>query len=183
MSVYPPTCPAACTGEIPIVSFDNCVPEIHYGEIRHIYVMAGSGAPLVIADLAEWTARIDNSGTGNVDDIRDLTVSADLPVPEQTEILISDNRKIYGKKNFVINADIDDVTDANYEFMRTMECGVTIRMWYATEDLMFGGFEGIEAYVKFGYAIERGYDTIHKITGTITWLSQYSPERVTNPMA
>ena len=184
MSITLPTCPDGCTGGVPAVDFDWCVPKIHYGEILKIYIMAASGDPFVDwTDLAEWTPRLDDTTTPSANFIRTLTVSADLPVPEQTEITISGNRKVYSPKDFVINVDIDDVTDLNYEFMRTMECGVTVRIWYATEDLIFGGNDGIEAYVKFGYLIERGSDSVHKISGTITWESQFSPERETNPMA
>jgi len=183
MSVNNPVCPVGCSGLLPSIDFDACSPDVFFGEIRKIYLMAYSGANLLNWEsLAVWTARISADGV-DVDDIREFTVSADLPVGESDEIIISDNRIIASPKTFTLNVDIDDVSDLNYEWMRSSECGNLVKLWFATEDLLFGGNTGIAVNAMFSYMIERGYKTVHKISGTFKWDSQFSPERTTNPMA
>ena len=184
MSVQLPVCPTGCSSILPAMDFDACAPEISFGEIRKIYLMAFDGANLLNWEsLAVWVARIDNDDILDDDSIRELTVSADLPVGESDEIIISDNRRIASPKTFSINTDIDDVSDLNYDFMRVTECGTLFKMWYATEDKLFGGNTGITVNVNMSYLIERGFKSIQKITGTFVWESQFSPERTTNPMA
>ena len=85
--------------------------------------------------------------------------------------------------SFVINFDIDDVSDDNYELMRFLECNVVVKMWFSANEVLFGGTEGIEATVQAKYQIERGQKSVQKIVGTIKWEAKFSPERTTNPMA
>ena len=184
MSVNNPTCPTGCDSYLIDVDFDYCNPDIEFGEIDHIYVMAQTGSNLNNwENLAEWNTRKALDPTSDVDAIIDLHVMADQPPKEQEEIEISLGRKIYTPSTFTINYDIDDVSDDNYEFMRWLECNTVFTVWYSANETLFGGNTGIDVNMTGSYQVERGQKSLQKIVGTVKWESEFSPERTTNPMA
>lgn len=183
MSTYNPTCPTGCDSFLIDVDFDYCDPSIEFGEIDHIYVMAQSGSDLADWEsLTVWNARKALDPTSDTDAIIDLTVMGDLPVAETDEIEISDGRKIQSPSTFTVNFDIDDVSEDNYDFMRWLECNTVFKIWFAANEVLFGGNDGIEVNLTAKYQIERGQKSIQKIVGTAKWEGKFSPERTTNPM-
>lgn len=184
MSVNNPTCPTGCDSYLLDVDFDYCDPNVLFGEIDHIYLMAQVGSNLADwTSLTVWNARKALDPTSDTDAIIDLTVMGDLPVAETEEIEISLGRKIQSPASFVVNFDIDDVSDTNYDLMRFLECNVVVKMWFSANEVLFGGNTGIEATIQNKYQIERGQKSVQKIVGTVKWEAKFSPERTTNPMA
>ena len=184
MSVNDPTCPTGCDSFLVDVDFDYCDPDVQFGEIDHVYMMAQTGANLADwTSLTVWNARKALDPTSDVDAVVDLTVMGDQPLAETEEIEISLGRKIQSPASFLVNFDIDDVSDDNYELMRFMECNVLVKVWYSANEVLFGGNTGIEAVVSMKYQIERGQKSVQKIIGTVKWENKFSPERTTNPMA
>ncbi len=183
MSIINPTCPTGCSTILPSVEFSLCDPSLHFGEIEHIYLANGDAEPFTdVENLAEWTARLSQDGQ-EANAIRDFHVMADLPAASADEIVVSLGRKAYSPATHVINVDIDDVSDLNYEFARTTSCNTIYKMWYATPDHIFGGTDGIDVTVNLRPVIERGQKSVNKLTGTITWESKFSAERHDNPFA
>ena len=178
MSLVIPTCPTGCSSILPIVSFDICDPKVGFGEIETIMMSSGDADPFTDwTNLAEWTARVDNTDIVDTNKIRKFDVVADLPAAAADEIIISKGRKVYSPATHTINVDIDDITAENYEFARTTSCNVQFRVWFFTKSYMFGGNDGILANVTLRPVIERGQKSINKLSGTITWEAQFSPER------
>lgn len=178
-----PTCPTGCGGILPQMEFDYCNPVLAYGQIDHVFLMAYNGECFSDwTSLTEWLARLSNT-SADVNAIRFLHVIGDKPLPEREETEISLGRKVKSPASNVINIDIDDVSDLNYEFMRVSQCNTIFKMWFSAGDYLFGGVCGIDALVNLDYIIERGTKSIQKISGTITWESKYSPERCANPLA
>ena len=183
MSVNNPTCPTGCDSILVDVDFNYCDPDVQFGEIDHIYLKARDGSDLLDWEsLAVWNTR-KALPVANLDAIIDLVVIGDLPVAETEEIEISLGRKIMSASSFTINFDIDDVSDANYELMRWLECNLIVDMWYSANEVLFGGNPGIEVSIGAKYQIERGQKSVQKIVGTVKWESKFSPPRTTNPMA
>ena len=183
MSVNNPTCPTGCDSYLIDVDFDYCDPNIEFGEIDHIYVMAQTGSNLLDwTSLPVWNARKALDPTADTDAIIDLVVMGDLPPAETDEIEISLGRKIQSPSSFTINFDIDDVSDDNYDFMRWLECNTIFKVWYSANEVLFGGNTGIEVNLTAKYQIERGQKSLQKIVGTAKWENKFSPERTTNPM-
>ena len=183
MSSTIPTCPTGCDSVLPPVEFDYCTPNTVFGEIKRLYVASNDAAAFTDVESAvEWAARLSEDGVGT-DDIRELHISADMPAPTQDAVEIDQYREIYPPASFTINLDIYDLTDDNYEFMRTTFCNNAVRAWFATEDHMYGGVDGIvEANLKLTPVIERGSKTPEKFMGTLTWDAKYPPERSDNPL-
>lgn len=179
-----PICPTDCAGTLPAVDFDLCAPEVHYGEITKIYVARADADDFTDVDqLGEWTTRLTQTGTGD-DDIRELTVIAELPEPEQSEVSISGDRSVVGFKQFNIDLEIDETNDTNYEFLLTYECDVQTKIWFETADgLLYGGNEGLLGVLRLNNVIPRDRAEVAKFMGTFKWKSQHSPLRCVSPMA
>lgn len=177
------TCPESCDTYVPIFDFDECAPIVDISEINKIYITNIDYGLTDWTDLAEWTARIDNDGV-DVDDIRELWVSAELPEPEQNEIEIDNDRKVFSPKTFSIPADIFDNGEdhANYDAMRWLQCNGRYLMWYAAGLYLYGGTDGIECDIKANHLITKGNKEINKIVLMITWQEKHHPERIDNPM-
>jgi hypothetical protein len=176
-----PSCPDDCTG-LPLVDFDVCAPEIHYGEVSKIYIAAADADPFTnIELLPEWTARLSETSV-DPDAIRPLTVLGDLPVAEQSELTISGDRTVVGYKQFVLNFEVDETNGVNYNFMLTAECNLSFLIWFETSDgVMYGGNEGILATVRLSLMIPRERTDIVKYMGTAKWKSVFSPLRSHSP--
>ena len=184
MSTINPNCPTGCDSYLVDVDFNYCDPDVQFGEIDHIYLMAQEGTNLSDwTSLSAWNARLALDPTTDTDAIIDLNVMGDLPPAETEEIDISLGRTIQSPASFVINFDIDDVSDDNYDLMRFLECNVVLKCWFSANEVLFGGATGIEVTVQAKYQIERGQKSVQKIVGTVKWENKFSPERTTNPMA
>ena len=179
-----PTCPESCGGALPAVSFDDCAPAIHYGEVSKLYLANVEADDFTNVELlSEWTARLTANGT-DPDAIRELTVIGDLPEAERTEIAISGDRTIAGVKNFTMNFEIDETNVTNYNFLLTTECNLKFKMWFETSDgILYGGNEGIEASILMNLVIPRERTDVVKYMGQAKWRSQFSPLRSTMPTA
>ena len=184
MSAINPTCPTGCSSVVPEVNFDACAPSVHFGEIHKVFIASSDVTAFTdVESLAEWTTRIAETGGTAAQVIRELTVMADMPTPDASEIEISNKRKVYPPKKWTLNVDIDDLTDENYNFIRATGCNTQYRIWFATDDHIYGGTDGILSSVVLNPMIERGNQTVQKATGTITWEALYAPERNDSPWA
>lgn len=178
-----PTCPAGCGGQIPQLNFNYCDPVLGFGEITHVFLAAMDAECFTdVTSLQEWLARVNNT-SADPDAIRFLHCKGDKPASAKDEIEISLGRKIKSPGTYTLNIEVDDVSDLNYEFMRTSQCNMVFRLWFVAGDYLFGGNCGVEAILNLDYTIERGTKSIHKIVGTAKWDAQFDPERDDNPLA
>jgi hypothetical protein len=181
MSVcYLPDCPTTCGGSVADVSFNECAPETHYGEVSKLYIVDANFPGFVNAgDLAEWTPLTSDTEDGH---IRTLTVIGDLPEAETTEIPLSGDRVVYGFKTFNLNFTIDETNETNYAFLKTLECPGKVIIWFETSDgLLFGGDTGIEVSIKINMVIPRERTALLTFVGKATWKALTSPCRVDSP--
>lgn len=131
----------------------------------------------------EWTTRISQTSVVGDDYIRVLTVIGDKPAATAVIKELSNGRRKSVAKDHTINFTIDDVSDANYEFMRSLECGGQFKVWYETYGgKMYGGNDGQLIYIDANDILNRGRDETETIAGTITWRAPFHPERITSPI-
>lgn len=173
-----PTCSAGCDADLPAFVFDECNPIVNYSEIVRIFFEKSTATP-----MTDWTAATEYLSRIASGDMQVLTVIADKPAGASIVKDISNGRKITIGKDHTLNFTIDDVSDANYEAMRQMECGGEYIMRYETlGEKMFGGNEGIKTRVDVNNVLGRGREEIEVITGVLSWRSKFHPERTTSPI-
>jgi hypothetical protein len=178
-----PVCPSDCAGSLEAVSFNECAPEVHYGEVSKVYVARADSADFTNVDIiTEWTARLDDTGS-DANDIRTLIGIGEIPVPEKTELTLSGDRIIYPPKKFTMLFEVDETNDTNYEFLQASECNLKFKFWYETSDgMLYGGNTGIEAIISGDAPIPKSREEIAKFMFTAKWKSQFSPLRCLSPM-
>lgn len=176
-------CPENCESQLPEVQFSICAPETNYAQIAKIYA-TNDGYPLTDENsLNEWQNRA-NLNVSDPSRIIEMSVIADKPLPTDNEVQISRGRTSNGLKDFVVNVTIDETNQANYEFMRKTECGLTLRFWYETYGgLLYGGTKGVLGTMKLGEEITANTAELITFKGAIKWKSKFSPCRTTSPMA
>lgn len=181
MSQNLPDCPTDCTAELPDVHFSECSPEVNNAEIRKMYIANVGYGFTDVSDPSEWASRLALTTEPNA--VRELTIIGDKPKPEAQSKKISGNRTIKGNKSHVVNIEIDETNTINYEMLRTLECGKQYLMWFADEVYLYGGDDGIEASINLDLIIDKDRNNIELISGEATWDTQFSPERIQNPIA
>lgn len=175
-------CPTDCSFTLPPVQFSECAPKTKQGQITDIFLGNVGQGFANWEDVVEWAARVDQTDVADVTKIRHLTVIGDQPAPEITKVTISHKREIVSGKKRTINIEIDDNTDVNYDFMRTLECGGSYQMWYLSNagDL-YGGNEGIKVTFELSEVIPKATEEFTKLIGTLNWDELISPMRIPSP--
>lgn len=176
-------CPTDCAGSLEAVSFNECSPDIHYGEISKVYVAKADAAAFAAVDvITEWTARLSDTDTG-ADKIRTLIGIGELPVPEKGELQISGGRTIYSPKTFNMLFEVDETNDTNYEFLLSTECNLKFKFWAETSDgMLYGGNAGIEAVFNMDAPIPKSREEVAKFMLSAKWKSKTHPLRCLSPM-
>ena len=178
-----PVCPEGCIGTLAENTYNFCQQHIVTGEVDHVYLASGAAECFTDWTLpGEWAARI-SADSLDINAIRRYRGMGDFPEGAQDEVDISLCQKYYTEKTFVLNFEVEDVSDENYAAMRQMECNQVIKGWFSAGGKLFGGNCGVDVSVKANYKIERGCKTLHKIMMVFSWENQFSPERTTNPIA
>lgn len=182
-------CPTSC-GEtsLPAVDIAECVDSIQeeLSEVTDVFIVSvdANGDPVEVpsdwTSEAAWATALHQT---TPDKIRHLIVSGDKPAPETTDVTFSKFRTKVVNRRHTLNADIDDISDANYTFMLTLQCGATVRFWYATYGgKLYGGATGILADVTANFVLERGQDSRALIQLVLNWDRKFDPPRIDNPM-
>jgi hypothetical protein len=177
-----PTCPTTCTGSLPDVSFSECAPELHYGEVSKVYVARADAADFTNVDLiAEWTTRLSDTDPG-ADKIRTLIGIGEVPAPDMPEITISGDRTITGPKTYNLTFEVDETNDANYQLMLETQCNLKYKVWLEMSDgMLYGGNEGIELTLKGNQPLVKSRTDVVKIIFTGKWKSTTDPLRCLSP--
>ena len=177
-----PDCPVDCTGILEAVSFNDCAPEVHFGEIAKLYLWVDSATPPFASQAqfdsaVHWATHLSQSGNA-VDDIREFTVIGEQPEPEQTETPISGDRTVIGWKKFTLNLEIDETNEINYNFLLASECNGKYKAVYETGDgIMYGGYLGLDVSLKMNQVIPKTRQEVVKIMVKVTWTSKNHPFR------
>jgi len=182
MSIVNPVCTFGCGVIPPDFSFDDCSPDVNHGQIDRIYIASdGAAAFIDWTLLPEWTARLDNT-TLDIEKIRFLNVIGDKPVAEFDQKEISRKRKIILDKTHTIAFSIDETSAINYEALREIECGGNFKLWFQAGKYLYGGNDGIDAFITENDMIPRERKELNTFEGVATWENKFHPERCTNPL-
>ena len=170
---------------LPPVAFNYCAPDIRPGQITKILITRDTSADVMTSasDLAEWNTRINASsvipGSGAAP-IRELTVVASLAAPDVTEQDISGGRKYRGKPEHKIAYKIDELSLGNInDLMHDYQVAgaATVKMWFVSGGLLFGGNTGISASVSSHLVIPEDINAVSTIEGEFSF-KDYFPDGV-----
>lgn len=175
-------CPVDCAGSLGEVSFSECAPELHYGEISKIYVAKATAADFsAVGSIGEWTTRLSDTASG-ADNIRTLIGIGELPAPDMPEILISGDRTITGIKTYAFNYEVDETNDVNYALMLETQCNLKYKIWLEMSDgMLYGGNSGILVTLRGNQPLLKGRTDVLKIIFNGKWRSQNDPLRTLSP--
>ncbi len=167
------TCSNDCTDELPEVDFSICAPEVNFGEIDGLF-LTNIGNPLTdVNSAAEWATRM-----AAADDTKmfEWHIIGEKPAATDNEIQISRDITVSGKKDHLLNIEIQQTNHTNYEMMRNLECPRKVLGWYRTSGgKMYGGNTGIEMTVKLNHIIPKSNKEITTFGGTAKWSAKYHP--------
>ncbi len=173
-----------CTSEIlPPVEFDYCEPEIRLSEIRRIFITKKNA--IHFNDWTrpeEWNERI-NQNSMDINVIRPFIVIGDKPLPTSIKKAISFQRNKIMRKDHLINATIDEVSEKNHEFIKSLKDGKPYTMWYEIwGGLMFGGNGGIDITLFGEMVLPRGNASIMAYLLTAVWTNPRTEDRCESPI-
>lgn len=181
--LFLPPCPTDCSSPQMPVSFSECAPEYHWGEVSKVYVAPADFLPFDITDADEWADRLDDTAD---DMIRTLIGIGDMPEPEVTEIATSGDRKAYSSRQYTLNFTIDETNHLNYAWMAMTGCNTNYQFWFETSDGMLysgGPDSGLEGTAVFHQIIPRTRQELVTFVGTFKWQSDFAPYRDESPLA
>lgn len=169
------TCPTTCDQPLPETEWSLCNPEVNFGEIDAIMV-TNIGNPLTDeTSAAEWATRkaLIVSNPARIDEFH---VTAEKPAAESAEIKIARDVTVVGQKTHVINGDIQQTSNLNYNAMRQYECAKKILFWYRTAGgKLYGGNVGIEGSFIINHVIPKSRKELAIFAFSLKWESQYHP--------
>lgn len=175
------TCPTDCDQAVPEISMDECNPAVDFSEVDKIYLTQIDQPLADWTDASEWTSRIDNDGT-DVDDIREIWVSGELPEPERNETEIDNDRTVESPKKFTLTAEVFEANTTNYDAVRFFQCGSRFLMWFSSGAYLYGGTDGIEVNIVADAPITKGSREANPLMLKLIWEAKHSPERIDNPL-
>lgn len=171
--------------DLPITSFDDCNPHVSYSEIERIFIGGPKAAGFAnIADANEWGTRMNQTTIGT-DSIRGIIVIGDAPAAANVIKELSNGRKKPIGKDYTANFTVDDISDDNYTFFRTLDLQPKVRLFgYETQGgkMFHFGNDGILVDYQSNFVLARGRDEIETEVGSITWRRTQRPFRITSPI-
>lgn len=166
------------------VDFNFCQPNVKLSEIYRIYITRIDAPDFEdINEAGEWMVRISQDSM-NAYAMRMLTVIGDKPLPASQKAKISANRTRTIRKDHTINATIDEVSDANHNFISKLKAnGSYFKFWYETwGGLMFGGTKGIIGKFFGDMVLLRGTGEIMTFEVVINWQALRTEDFFTSPI-
>ncbi len=191
-NTYPcPECPTDCSDfELPDFLSDDCpdLIELELSEIKQIFIAEidptdktkAKGGPSDWTDKTIWEASIDNATPGKV---KRLFGIGDAPEGETKFVTIHDNQQKIISVDRLVNFEMQNMAQVNYDAMRKLQCGAKVRIWWITRgDFMYGGQNGVPSLVKKASSpSEKGADAYKKINFQFSFSAKCDPERIPSP--
>lgn len=188
-----PECPQCEEFVLPPVQSADC-PEgqvLEQSEIKRLLIAEldptdnslPENGPADWTDPADWETAIDNTASSGA--VKQLFGLGDVAEPEDTNITTFGFNEVLLRRQYPMTFTLQDGNDVNYNFVRALQCGATVRIWYETNgNYLYGGQNGILArIVRVTAPKERGIDSVVNYNFEIVWSAKCEPERVFSPFA
>lgn len=137
--------------------------------------------PTDIASASAWLTAFTTTGAG----IRRLIGIGSIPKPEREQREVSKGRVITGDGKYTLTFTIDEMNQSIYDFLRGLQCGATLVIWYVTKGgFLYGGEKGFSVQLIEADPIWDG-DTNSYLRGelVVTWNRRCAPPRSEYPLS
>lgn len=181
-----PTIPAACAPrQAPDLNAAACSEELNFGLVSNAYL--GTQDPTAVFAALPTALEVTRRLGLPLTDVQALR----LLICEMTFGTSSPQSEPYNGRNVPkpspreFPVETKDTGDKNYEFMRQTEAGgYPVRVFGVSSDgkYWFGGQNGIMATVQLGYELGTDFTSVHKIKGTLSTKSRFTPKRLPSPV-
>lgn len=189
---YTPTCAADCSDETLIaVGETDCISSanIELAEINELYLdiksaTAGQATNRIAtytafgdnaAALTTWKGLHDNTTASK---IRTLYGRGEKPEPTETTLTFRKAKTVnIGTKHTMVYT-IDVLDKVTYQFLLKLQgCKSQFHMWYSTDNLIFGGQDGVIVDIeKVVFPLTGGRGENRKAILTVSWSHVCDPE-------
>lgn len=184
-----PACPEDCSEfDMPAVVSEYCLDTVvsELGEIKRILVVSTDADGDAVAKPTDYTAKADWEAVMHnttADKIRSLWGIGSIPEPEKITRVFFDNQTKVTDRKYLMDFDVLSMAQVNYDAMRALQCGGSLRLWFITRgNFLYGGPGGIYVNINDADSIfERGADAYKKIVFKFEWNSLYAPPRIASP--
>lgn len=147
---------AICTTTLPVAHADLCDFQLQFGRIDAILYTRNEATDAIsdASSAVAWAARVSNTtalaASGTAAAIRYLYVTGEWPLPERTEIEVSNGRTAYTTPKHSLTLSVDDVGATNSALLAS-EQGTTKRrkVWLIADGQLHGGDDGYEMDMTF----------------------------------
>ncbi len=180
----PSAAPVGCAPIVlPAPTNPNCPNDYnaHESEITDVWIspaeLQEDGTYLATALPTDWTSFADlNTTTG----LRHLTVIGDKPLGEAKIVTLAKKWFKVVDRGHQANMDVTDMSEDNYEFVRTLQHGSKVFIWWKSYgDWVCGGENGILCDVNAaGIIWGRGDGTLMTGSMGFAWNNKFDPPAV-----
>lgn len=187
-------CPADCSEEFFFQALDadqDCpgIPDL--SQITDLWIKpntADSGeVPFTgwtdgVYTLTANPTAIDNSVTDN-SKVKWLAVIGGIDAAEKVTARVHKFQDVIVKRRFTLTATILNLSDAQYEFLRSLQCNPTnYTYWYGNSAHVFGKATGITpVFTDVDFPLGAGENDYEQATLTLVFEARVDPERKSNP--
>ncbi len=166
----------ACTVLLPALASDDACMTVKKGQIFKFYHTRATSADVFadVKDDAEWATRLDQDavipGSGAAP-IRQWSVIGSMPEGEVSDIVLPLNGVYSSKGNTPITLRCYDLTPQNLAACVAYNNAGSSKQkaWFAFDDQIAGGDDGIDGFLRMAPVVEEGSDTLAYIQITFTF--------------
>lgn len=186
------TCPDDCT-TVPILPIldaeQNCAPVPKKSQVTDLWIKPNAAT---VTPFTGWTdgiytvtanqAGINNAATDN-SAVKWLVVEGGVADPDEEVQEVAKFIDIVSERTWTLNLTIKNVSDAHYDFARTLQCGNTdFTFWYGSTDYVYGKATGIvPTKVTARLPKGEGRTDVDQIVIEIEFKGITDPDRKQNP--
>lgn len=194
VTLFSNTCPDNCSTAFDFLALDtdqNCPGELNLSQVTDLWMLPNEASDAQ-APFSNWVdggytilanpTGIDNTDTTNAK-TKWLTAVGEVPASEKTIFTVQKFQKVTTKRVFTLTLTVYNLSNAQYEFLRSLQCNPTnYTFWYGNSAHVYGKATGIvPTFTDVDFPLGAGEADVELATITITWEAKTDPERKSNP--
>ncbi len=194
LTLFSNNCTTDCSDEFLFPNLDtdqDCASVPNLSQLADLWLLPNS-ASAANAPFLNWVdggftvlanpSGIDNAETDNTK-AKWLTGIGGVDVPEKTQFTVHKRQKVTSKRLFTLVWQVFNLSNAQYEFLRSLQCNPTnYKFWYANDTHVWGKSTGITPVsTDVDFPLGAGEGDVEQATLTIQFEAKSDPERKSNP--